>query len=95
MTTDIIYRYKNQVYFNITNKCPCRCTFCIRNTEDDADARSASGIQRMPSVRRPISGLIMNRNWKKFIKPLMSLISQIVMKWFSVDTESRQWPLRT
>ena len=34
MTTDIIYRYKNQVYFNITNKCPCRCTFCIRNTED-------------------------------------------------------------
>ena len=36
MTTDIIYRYKNQVYFNITNKCPCRCTFCIRNTEEPA-----------------------------------------------------------
>ena len=34
MTTDIIYRYKNQVYFNITNKCPCRCTFCIRSHED-------------------------------------------------------------
>lgn len=29
--SDIIYRYNNQVYFNITNKCPCRCTFCIRN----------------------------------------------------------------
>ena len=37
MTTDIIYRYKNQVYFNITNKCPCRCTFCIRNTEEAID----------------------------------------------------------
>ena len=32
--TDIIYRYKDKVYFNITNKCPCRCEFCIRNTED-------------------------------------------------------------
>ena len=82
MTTDIIYRYKIRYIL-------------ILPTNVHADARSASGIQRMPSVRRPISGLIMNRNWKKFIKPLMSLISQIVMKWFSVDTESRQWPLRT
>lgn len=34
MNTDIIYRYNDQVYFNITNKCPCRCDFCIRNTTD-------------------------------------------------------------
>lgn len=31
---DILYTYKNQVYANITNKCDCRCTFCIRNHED-------------------------------------------------------------
>ena len=40
MMTDIIYRYKEHVYFNITNKCPCRCTFCIRshgNTVGDAE----------------------------------------------------------
>ena len=37
---EILYTYKNQVYANITNKCDCRCRFCIRNTEDavgDAD----------------------------------------------------------
>lgn len=37
---DILYTYKNQVYANITNKCDCRCTFCIRSHEDsvgDAD----------------------------------------------------------
>lgn len=31
---EILYTYKNQVYANITNKCDCRCRFCIRNTED-------------------------------------------------------------
>ncbi len=31
---DIIYTYKNQVYANITNKCDCACTFCIRNQKD-------------------------------------------------------------
>ncbi|WP_408072548.1 TatD family nuclease-associated radical SAM protein [Butyrivibrio sp. JL13D10] len=27
---EIIYTYKDSVYANITNKCNCRCTFCIR-----------------------------------------------------------------
>ena len=31
---DILYTYKHQVYANITNKCDCRCTFCIRSHED-------------------------------------------------------------
>lgn len=31
---DIIYTYKNQVYANITNKCDCACTFCIRSTKE-------------------------------------------------------------
>ena len=31
---NIIYTYKNQVYGNITNKCNCACTFCIRGQQD-------------------------------------------------------------
>ncbi len=31
---DILYTYKNQVYVNITNKCDCRCTFCVRSHQD-------------------------------------------------------------
>lgn len=37
---DILYTYKNGVYANITNKCNCRCTFCVRFLKDglgDAD----------------------------------------------------------
>lgn len=36
----ILYVYRNQVYANITNKCDCACTFCIRSQMDgvgDAD----------------------------------------------------------
>ena len=32
--SDILYTYKNQVYANITNKCDCACTFCIRSQTD-------------------------------------------------------------
>ena len=31
---DIIYTYNDQVYANITNKCDCSCTFCIRSEYD-------------------------------------------------------------
>lgn len=31
---DIVYTYGGNVYLNITNACPCRCTFCIRNNGD-------------------------------------------------------------
>ena len=37
---DILYNYGGSVYANITNKCNCRCTFCIRFLTDgigDAD----------------------------------------------------------
>ena len=30
----VIYTYKNEVYANITNKCDCACTFCIRSQKD-------------------------------------------------------------
>ena len=31
---DIIYTYNNNVYFNITNRCTCKCVFCIRDEKD-------------------------------------------------------------
>ena len=31
---DIVYTYREKVYLNITNRCPCRCTFCIRANGD-------------------------------------------------------------
>ena len=31
---DIIYTLEGGTYFNITNKCPCSCSFCIRKKGD-------------------------------------------------------------
>lgn len=31
---DILYTYGKQVYVNLTNKCTCSCSFCIRNHID-------------------------------------------------------------
>ena len=28
------YEFENKLYINLTNKCPNRCTFCIRNIKD-------------------------------------------------------------
>lgn len=32
--TEIVYTLGNQVYLNLTNACPCRCAFCIRQNGD-------------------------------------------------------------
>ena len=32
--TDIIYTLDGGTYFNLTNKCPCNCAFCIRSKGD-------------------------------------------------------------
>src|SRR5699024_5045674 len=31
---DILYTYHDSVYVNLTNKCNCACTFCIRSLHD-------------------------------------------------------------
>ncbi len=31
---NIIYMFEGTPYFNLTNKCPCRCTFCVRDVLD-------------------------------------------------------------
>lgn len=47
---DIIYTYKNQVYANITNKCDCACTFCIRSQTDAIGEASNLWHHQDPSL---------------------------------------------
>lgn len=38
---NIVYTFEGHVYLNITNACPCRCKFCIRNNGDSVgDAKT-------------------------------------------------------
>lgn len=29
---EILYKVHNGLYVNLTNRCPCDCTFCLRHT---------------------------------------------------------------
>ncbi len=46
---EILYTYKNKVYLNITNKCPCACTFCIRSKKDAIGEASNLWLNHNPS----------------------------------------------
>ncbi len=48
--TDIVYTYGNQAYLNITNACPCRCTFCIRNNGDSVGEATTLWFEHSPSL---------------------------------------------
>ena len=47
---DIVYTFENQAYLNITNACPCRCTFCIRNNGDSVGEATTLWFEHSPSI---------------------------------------------
>lgn len=44
---------KKNVYVNLTNKCPCACTFCLRKTKKMAESNSL-WLKREPSISEVI-----------------------------------------
>jgi radical SAM enzyme (TIGR04100 family) len=45
---DIIYTLEGGTYFNITNKCPCNCAFCIRSKGDAVGEASELWFDKEP-----------------------------------------------
>lgn len=50
----ILYEVHNNLYINLTNKCPCNCTFCLRQTRDHMDDSGSLWLEREPSVQEVI-----------------------------------------
>lgn len=46
----ILYEVHNGLYVNMTNKCPCSCTFCLRQTRDEMENSGSLWLEREPSV---------------------------------------------
>jgi radical SAM enzyme (TIGR04100 family) len=46
----ILYLVKNNLYVNITNRCPCSCTFCIRNAAPGVYGSDSLWLEREPTV---------------------------------------------
>lgn len=47
---DIVYTYGGQAYLNITNACPCKCTFCIRNNGDSVGEAETLWFDHNPTI---------------------------------------------
>lgn len=46
----ITYQVKNGIYVNMTNRCPCACTFCLRHNGDGVYGSSSLWLEREPTV---------------------------------------------
>lgn len=47
---NILYTISDSLYVNITNKCPCRCVFCIRDEGDHVADSGSLWLDHDPSV---------------------------------------------
>jgi len=51
----ILYKVYNNLYVNLTNKCPCACTFCLRQTRDGVGEADNLWLEREPTVEEVIA----------------------------------------
>ena len=75
---DIVYCYNDEVYFNLTNKCPCNCTFCIRNNGDSVGEAKTLWFDKEPTM-------------EEIYKAIDAFDFQDTRKRFSVAMESLLW----
>ena len=54
---DILYTYQNQVYANITNRCDCSCTFCIRTTQETVGEAENLWFQKEPTLEEVLAAI--------------------------------------
>lgn len=46
----ILYEVYDNLYVNLTNRCPCSCTFCLRQTREEMNHSGSLWLEREPSV---------------------------------------------
>lgn len=59
----IVYDVHDGLYINLTNRCPCACTFCLRQTMDTVGESGGLWLEHEPSieeVKRAIDGVDLN-----------------------------------
>ena len=47
----ITYKSSTSLYVNLTNKCPCACTFCLRKNKDHVFDSDSLWLEREPTVQ--------------------------------------------
>lgn len=74
----ILYEVYNNLYVNMTNRCPCACTFCLRQGRDEMNHSGSLWLEREPAVEEVIA---------EFDKYDMSKYEELVFCGFGEPTE--------
>lgn len=53
----ISYELWGKLYLNITNKCPCACTFCLRQNDDGAYGSDPLWLEHQPTLTEVIGDI--------------------------------------
>lgn len=73
-----VYAVHDNLYINLTNRCPCNCTFCIRHNGDGAYGSDSLWLEREPTCEEVLG---------EFDKYDMSKFSEIVFCGFGEPME--------
>lgn len=61
----ILYKVYQNLYVNLTNKCPCACTFCLRQTRDTMGESGTLWLEREPAYEEILADFA-NFDMKEF-----------------------------
>ena len=76
---EILYKVHNNLYVNLTNRCPYACTFCLRQNMDRVGESDSLWLEHEPSAREVID---------EFDKWDMSEFDEVVFCGFGEPTEA-------
>ena len=74
----ILYKVHNNLYVNLTNRCSCACTFCLRQTKDHMEESDSLWLEHEPTVEE------VKEEFKKFD---MTKFDEVVFCGFGEPTE--------
>lgn len=52
---ETVYEYDGGLYVNLTNRCPCRCNFCIRSQADGLGSADSLWLEHEPTAGEVLS----------------------------------------
>lgn len=75
----ILYEVHDNLYVNLTNKCPCACTFCLRQSRDHMEQSGPLWLEHTPDLEEVLS---------EFHKFDMNKYNELVFCGFGEPTEA-------
>lgn len=57
MSMTVVYKVKNGLYVNLTNRCPCACRFCIRSNGEGAYGSNPLWLEREPTRQEVVDAI--------------------------------------